>query len=113
MRQRPKRRSTLPTHVNPEATRGEDAGETSLWVWSVTCPGGLTAYSGTDRPVEDHIYPTYYRFLETDDEYFPYGTEDIPRQGRWRIYGMYLPDDVLEKVYYKNAERVILGKTGA
>ncbi|MBC7815241.1 MAG: amidohydrolase [Burkholderiales bacterium] len=64
---------------------------------------------GTDRPVDEFIYPTYYRFLETDDEYFNYGIEDIPRQGRWRIYGLYLPDDVLEKVYYKNAERVMLG----
>jgi predicted TIM-barrel fold metal-dependent hydrolase len=67
---------------------------------------------GTDRPPEDAIYPVYYRFLETDDEYFNYGLEDVPRQGRWRIYGLYLPDDVLEKVYYKNAERVILGKNG-
>lgn len=64
---------------------------------------------GTDRPVEEHVYPTYYRFLETDDEYFSYGTGDTPRQGRWQVYGLYLPDDVLEKVYSKNAERVILG----
>jgi predicted TIM-barrel fold metal-dependent hydrolase len=64
---------------------------------------------GTDRPVDENIYPTYYRFLETDDEYFDYGNAEIPRQGRWRIYGLYLPDDVLQKVYYKNAERVMLG----
>lgn len=64
---------------------------------------------GSDRPVEEHIYPTYYRFLETDDEYFNYGNEEVPRQGRWRIYGLYLPDDVLEKVYYQNAARVMLG----
>jgi predicted TIM-barrel fold metal-dependent hydrolase len=62
---------------------------------------------GTDRPVEEQAYPIYYRFLETDDEYFSYGPEDPPRQGRWRIYGMYLPDDVLKKVYYENAERLI------
>ncbi|MFN8450425.1 MAG: amidohydrolase family protein [Anaerolineae bacterium] len=68
---------------------------------------------GTDRPVEEKIYPVYYRFLETDDEYFSYGNEAVPRQGRWRIYGLYLPDDVLEKVYHKNAERVILGNAGA
>lgn len=66
---------------------------------------------GTDRPPEEFIYSTYYRFLESDDEYFNYGIEEIPRQGRWRIYGIHLPDDVLEKVYYKNAERVMLGKT--
>ena len=60
--------------------------------------------------MEEKIYPVYYRFLETDDEYFAYGVEETPRQGRWRICGLYLPDDVLEKVYSKNAERVILGK---
>lgn len=65
---------------------------------------------GTDRPVEENIYPVYYRFLETDDENMAYGVEDVPRQGRWRVYGLYLPDDVLEKVYHKNAERVILGQ---
>lgn len=65
---------------------------------------------GTDRPVEEKIYPVYYRFLETDDEYFGYGNEEPPRQGRWKIYGMYLPDDVLQKVYFKNAERIILGQ---
>lgn len=66
---------------------------------------------GTDRSPEEYIYPTYYRFLETDDEYFDYGIEEIPRQGRWRICGLYLPDDVLEKVYYRNAARVMLGQT--
>ena len=55
-------------------------------------------------------YRLYYRFLETDDEYFSYGTGPIPAQGRWNIYGLGLPDDVLEKVYFKNAERVILRK---
>src|SRR5690606_37508423 len=37
---------------------------------------------GTDRPPDDFIYPVYYRFLETDDEYFDYGIEEVPRQGR-------------------------------
>ncbi len=53
-------------------------------------------------------YRLYYRFLETDDEYFNYSTTPIPKQGRWYICGLYLPDDVLRKVYYANAERVIL-----
>jgi predicted TIM-barrel fold metal-dependent hydrolase len=64
---------------------------------------------GTDRPPAEKVYPVYYRFLETDDEYFSYGNEEPPRQGRWQIHGLYLPDDVLQKVYFKNAERVILG----
>jgi predicted TIM-barrel fold metal-dependent hydrolase len=64
---------------------------------------------GTDASPDLNAYCLYYRFLETDDEYFNYGTSPIPHQGRWRIYGLYLPDDVLEKVYYKNAQRVVLG----
>jgi predicted TIM-barrel fold metal-dependent hydrolase len=62
---------------------------------------------GTDMGPDLETYRIYYRFLETDDEYFDYGTTDIPSQGRWKIYGLHLPDDVLEKVYYKNAERLL------
>jgi predicted TIM-barrel fold metal-dependent hydrolase len=65
---------------------------------------------GTDASPNLDAYRLYYRFLETDDEYFNYGPGPIPAQGRWQIYGLYLPDDVLEKVYYRNAERVILGE---
>lgn len=63
---------------------------------------------GMDRAPSVNDYRIYFRFLETDDEYFPYGPDPLPRQGRWRIYGLYLPDDVLEKVYFRNARRVIL-----
>jgi predicted TIM-barrel fold metal-dependent hydrolase len=62
---------------------------------------------GTDVGADAEVYRRYYRFLETDDEYFNYGLEEIPDQGRWYIYGLHLPDDVLEKVYYRNAERVL------
>ncbi|MHB8624589.1 MAG: amidohydrolase family protein [Aggregatilineales bacterium] len=65
---------------------------------------------GLDSGPALDYYRLYYRFLETDDEYFNYGTTPIPGQGRWYIYGLYLPDDVLQKVYYLNAERVILRK---
>ena len=52
-------------------------------------------------------YRIAYRFLETDDEYFDYSPEPIPPQGRWRIYGLHLPDDVLKKVYHDNAQRIL------
>ncbi|MFM2031306.1 MAG: hypothetical protein RLZZ297_71 [Chloroflexota bacterium] len=62
---------------------------------------------GTDIPVDVAMYQLYYRFLESDDEYFDYShIPGAPPQGRWQIYGLYLPDDVLAKVYYKNAERL-------
>lgn len=63
---------------------------------------------GTDAHANVEVYRLFYRFLETDDEYFNYGLGKTPRQGRWQIYGLYLPDDVLAKIYSQNAERVIL-----
>ncbi|VAW19441.1 hypothetical protein MNBD_BACTEROID01-619 [hydrothermal vent metagenome] len=61
---------------------------------------------GTDTPPNAELYQIYYRFLETDDEYFdPAGGLFI--QGRWMIYGIYLPDEVLEKVYNKNALKIL------
>ncbi|MGE5583307.1 MAG: amidohydrolase family protein [Bacillota bacterium] len=62
---------------------------------------------GTDFTPGNTPYHLYYRFFETRDEYFDYGTGEIPVQGRWKIYGVYLPDEVLEKIYHKNAERII------
>ncbi|MBA3945606.1 MAG: amidohydrolase family protein [Herpetosiphonaceae bacterium] len=63
---------------------------------------------GTDVPASVEAYRRHYRFLETDDEYFSYDGNALSGQGRWRIYGLYLPNDVLQKIYYRNAERVLL-----
>ncbi len=62
---------------------------------------------GTDMGPNPDVYRTYYRFLETNDEYFNYGLGEIPGQGRWQIYGLHLPDEVLEKVYWKNASKIL------
>ena len=61
---------------------------------------------GTDMSPDLALYRIYYRFLEADDEYFSYSTNEIPEQGRWQIYGLFLPDDVLEKIYFRNAMEV-------
>jgi predicted TIM-barrel fold metal-dependent hydrolase len=53
------------------------------------------------------LYEIYYRFLETEDEYFDYAPAAVPPQGRWRIYGLGLPDSILRKVYYENAARLL------
>jgi predicted TIM-barrel fold metal-dependent hydrolase len=55
----------------------------------------------------DELYEIYYRFLETEDEYFDYAPAPKPPQGRWRIYGLGLPDSILRKVYNENARRVL------
>ncbi len=49
-------------------------------------------------------YYTYFRVLETADEYFPYYKR---YHAFWRMYGLNLSDDILEKLYYKNALRII------
>lgn len=59
---------------------------------------------GTDNEVTEEMYRNHFRWLETDDEYFDYW--GYPGQGRWKIYGMALPDSVLEKIYHRNAERM-------
>ena len=62
---------------------------------------------GTDGPWETERMRLYWRFLETRDEYFPYSDTQPPPQGFWRIYGIHLPDEVLEKVYFRNAIRIM------
>jgi predicted TIM-barrel fold metal-dependent hydrolase len=62
---------------------------------------------GSDMGPYPEAYRIIYRFLETDDEYFNYNTAPIPMQGRWHIHGLYLPEYVLEKVYFRNAERIL------
>jgi predicted TIM-barrel fold metal-dependent hydrolase len=64
---------------------------------------------GTDTTPRRDAFRIYYRFLETDDEYFDCAASHH-LQGFWRIYGLFLPDEVLEKVYAKNAERILLAQ---
>ena len=54
------------------------------------------------------MYRLHWRFLETYDEYFDI-TESHKVQGDWRVYGIGLPDDVLEKVYNKNILKLLEG----
>ena len=49
-------------------------------------------------------YHTYFRVLETEDEYFDYYRK---RHAFWKMYGLGLPDSILKKVYYKNALRIL------
>jgi len=60
---------------------------------------------GTDTTPRRDAYRMYYRFLETDDEYFDCASGH-QGQGFWMIYGIFLPKDVLEKIYRTNAERI-------
>lgn len=61
---------------------------------------------GMDHAPKVDYYRLYYRFLESEDEYFSYGLGEIPSQGRWQIYGLHLPDEVLQQIYSGNFERL-------
>ncbi len=66
--------------------------------------------NGTSTPQQDlepHMFQAYFRFLETLDEYFDYAPSPTPPQGRWKIYGIGLPDEILKKVYHDNASRIL------
>ncbi|MCY2938113.1 MAG: amidohydrolase family protein [Planctomycetota bacterium] len=63
---------------------------------------------GTDTTPRREAFRIYYRFLETDDEYFDCSASHH-LQGFWNIYGIFLPPEVLEKIYRKNAERILFG----
>ncbi len=64
-----------------------------------------------NRGIEEFWAP-HWRFLETFDEHFDHPAQirsetGAPLHGRWKIYGIGLPDDVLRKVYYANALRYL------
>lgn len=66
--------------------------------------------NGDDTPQQvfgDALYEIYFRFLETEDEYFDYAPAPVPPQSRWCIYGLGLPDAILRKVYHDNAARLL------
>ncbi len=51
-------------------------------------------------------FPYYWRVLETRDEYFAYYRR---YHAHWNLYGLGLPDETLQHIYWKNALRLIPG----
>ena len=51
-------------------------------------------------------YPYYWRTFETGDEYFDYYRD---YHAFWKLYGLELPDEVLKKLYYRNALKLVAG----
>ena len=64
---------------------------------------------GTDGPWPEQRLRIYWRFFETKDESFDYSEKVPPPQGLWKIHGVNLPDDVLQKLYHQNAAKLIPG----
>ncbi len=61
---------------------------------------------GIDYIPETEVYRDYFRFFETYDEYFDYPRREF-KHGRWKIYGIGLPDSVLKKVYLENVGELL------
>jgi predicted TIM-barrel fold metal-dependent hydrolase len=57
----------------------------------------------------ESFFRAHYEFLETENEYIKHPLQGAINQGDWKIYGINLPNEVLEKIYYKNAEKVLFG----
>jgi predicted TIM-barrel fold metal-dependent hydrolase len=64
---------------------------------------------GTDQfPVDEEAYHTWFRFLETADEAFPYAPGcPIPPMGRWDVSALDLPAEVLPALYADNILRLV------
>lgn len=87
-----------------ELGRQPYASRRFLLQWQDRVLFGTDRYPGRPDQPRNRIY---YRFLETDDEYFKYYDHPFPPTGEWRIYGVHLPDEVLRKIYQTNADRAL------
>jgi predicted TIM-barrel fold metal-dependent hydrolase len=69
--------------------------------------GGYKQAAGGDGWTAERMYRSYFEFLETENDYIDYPMSDITKQGYWRVYGLNLPPEVLEKIYFRNAQRLM------
>jgi hypothetical protein len=71
---------------------------------------GWDAFQGLgreERLVAKRFYQAHWRFFETEEQSIEY--PGYPRQGAWKVDAIGLPDTVLEKLYFRNAHRLIPG----
>ena len=69
----------------------------------------LGSVSETPVGFEDAVkfYQAHFRFFETD---LPNIDHPTPIQGRWKVNAISLPPEVLRKLYYTNAEKLIFAR---
>ena len=84
------------------------ASSTAIRIASCSAPTPSPTATQTPQQIfGEALYEIYFRFLETEDEYFDYAPAPTPPQGRWQIYGIGLPEGILRKVYNGNASRLL------
>jgi uncharacterized protein len=69
--------------------------------------GGVGMQIDGDGWTPERYFRAHAEFLETEDEYIEYPQYPQLSQGRWRVYGIGLPKDVLEKIYVLNAQKLL------
>jgi predicted TIM-barrel fold metal-dependent hydrolase len=69
--------------------------------------GGFALQKSGDGWTPERYFRSYIEFLETENEYTEYPLFGVNKQGNWRVYGIGLPRDVLEKIYSKNLEKLL------
>jgi predicted TIM-barrel fold metal-dependent hydrolase len=67
---------------------------------------GWEAFEGVDMADTKHFYDTHWRFFETAERQIDH---PFPIQGRWKVDAVGLPKEILEKLYFRNAQRLIPG----
>ena len=78
------------------------------WIISGAARPGLNGTSVPQQDLEPEMFRCYFRFLETYDESFvPPDYDGTFGRFRWYVCGLGLPDEVLKKIYYRNALQII------
>jgi predicted TIM-barrel fold metal-dependent hydrolase len=101
--------TTYPNMVIDVSQRMAELGRQPRAAARLICKHRERVLFGTDSfPPSATLYRHWWRFLETDDEHFPYFPWDgTPPQGRWAVSALKLPADVLVPLYRTNARRVL------
>jgi predicted TIM-barrel fold metal-dependent hydrolase len=101
--------STYPNMVIDVSQRMAELGRQPRAAARLICKHVERVLFGSDSfPPSAELYRRWWRFLETDDEYFPYFPwDETPPQGRWSVSALALPAEVLVPLYRTNARRIL------
>jgi hypothetical protein len=69
--------------------------------------GGFALQKSGNGWTPERYFRNYIEFLETENEFAEYPLFGVNKQGRWRVYGIGLPRDVLQKIYSQNFEKLV------
>lgn len=100
--------TTYPNFYAETAARAAEIGRQPRRVKKLIQDHPTRVMLGTDQsqPAAEE-WRTYFRLIETADEYFNYSHEDPPQGGRWRISGLDLEPELATAVITDNGRRTL------